>query len=150
MPPNGGEEAVAPRVPPVPAKPTQAEQGEHCATSHAAYRLWCEHCVQGRGRASPNVSVPEGGLPEVGVDCAHVGLEGSQVTILVCKCKRTGCLAATRVPDKGMNAYTLVFFAGWLHGLRWKRLFLRSNNERALLAFVRAAAAGLEGAEVIE
>ena len=29
VPSDGGEEAVAPRVPPVPAKPTQAEQDEH-------------------------------------------------------------------------------------------------------------------------
>ena len=33
MPSDGGEEAVAPRVPPVPAKPTQPEQDEHYA--------WC-------------------------------------------------------------------------------------------------------------
>ena len=31
-----------------------------------------------------------------------------------------------------------------------KRLLLRSDSERALLAFLRAAAAGLEGVEVIE
>ena len=87
---DGGEEAVAPRVPPVPAKPTQAEQDEHYATGHAAYRSWCEHCVKGRGRASPHAVVSEGELPEVGVDYAYLGPEGSQVTILVCKCKRTG------------------------------------------------------------
>ena len=60
---------------------------------------------------SPHVSVPDGELPEVGVDYAYVGPEGSQVTILVCKCKRTGCLAATQVPEKGMNASALSFFA---------------------------------------
>ena len=38
MPSSHGEEAVAPRVPPVPAKPTPAEQHEHCATGHAACR----------------------------------------------------------------------------------------------------------------
>ena len=91
---------------------------------------------------SPHVSVPEGELPEVGVDYAHMGPEGSQVTILVCKCKRTGCLAATQVPEKGMNAYAPAFFTGWLRGLGWKRLLLRSDNERALLAFLRAAAVG--------
>ena len=48
VPSDGGEEVVAPRVPPVPAKPTQAEQDEHCATGHAACRSWCEHCVKGR------------------------------------------------------------------------------------------------------
>ena len=45
--PSGGEEAVAPRV-----------------------RSWCEHCVKGRGRASPHAIVSEGVLPEVGVDYA--------------------------------------------------------------------------------
>ena len=38
----------------------------------------------------------------------------------------------------------------WLRGLGWKRLLLRSDNERALLVFLRAAAADLEGVEVIE
>ena len=150
MPSDGGKEAVAPRVPPVPAKPTQTEQDEHYATGHAACRSWCEHCVKGRGRASPHAVVSEGELPEVGVDYAYLGPEGSQVTILVCKCKRTGCLAATQVPEKGMNVYALAFFTGWLRGLGWKRLLLRSDNERALLAFLRAAAASLEGVEVIE
>ena len=96
VPSDGGEEVVAPRVPPVPAKPTQAEQDEHYAAGHAAYRSWCEHCVKGRGRASPHAVVSEGELPEVGVDYDYLGSEGSQVTILVCKCKRTGCLAAAR------------------------------------------------------
>ena len=49
-----------------------------------------------------------------------------------------------------MNVYALAFFTGWLRGLGWKRLLLRSDNERALLAFLRAAAASLEGIEVIE
>ena len=96
VPSDGGEEVIAPRVPPVPAKPTQAEQDEHYATGHAAYLSWCEHCVKGRGRVSPHAIVSDGELPEVGVDNAYLGPEGSQVTILVCKCKRTGCLAATR------------------------------------------------------
>ena len=57
---DGGDEAVAPRVPRVPSK--QAEQGEHHATGHAAYRWWCEHCVKGRGRATPHAVVSEGGV----------------------------------------------------------------------------------------
>ena len=46
-----------------------------------------------------------------------------------------------------MNAYALAFPAGWLRSLGWKRLLLRPDNERALLAFLRAAAASLEGVE---
>ena len=41
--------------------------------------------VSNVSRASPHAVVPEGELPEVGVDYAHLGPEGSQVTILVCK-----------------------------------------------------------------
>ena len=48
------------------------------------------HCVTGRGRASPHAVVSEGELPEVGVDYAYLGPEGSQVTILVCKCTIAG------------------------------------------------------------
>ena len=86
---------------------------------------------------SPYASVPEGELPEVGVDYAYMGPEASQVSILVCKCKRTACLAAAQVPEKGMNVYAPAFL-------------LRSDNERVLLAFLRAAAASLEVVEVIE
>ena len=60
----------------MPAKPTQAEQDEHYAGGHAAYRSWCEHCVKGRGRASPHAVGSEGELPEVGVDYACLGPEG--------------------------------------------------------------------------
>ena len=85
-------------------------------------------------------------MPEVGVDYAYMGPEGPQVTIL----ELAGSLAATQVPEKGLNAYVLAFFAGWLRGLGWRRLLLRCDNEWALLAFPCAAAAGLEGVEVIE
>ena len=49
-----------------------------------------------------------------------------------------------------MNVCALAFSTRWLRGLGWRRLLLRSDNERALLAFLRAAAASLEGVEVIE
>ena len=65
---DGGEEAVAPRVPPAFSEPTQAWQDEHHAAGHAAYRLWFEHGVKGRGRVSPHASVLEGEWPEVGVE----------------------------------------------------------------------------------
>ena len=104
VPSEGGEEAIAPRVPPVPLTPTQAEQDEHHATGHAAFRSWCEHCVRGRGRVSPHLIAPERELPEVRVDTAYMGPEGAQVTILVCKCKSTGCLAATQVPENGVKS----------------------------------------------
>ena len=79
----------------------QAEHDEHFATGQAACRSWSQHCVRGRVHVSPHVSVPEGEVPEVGVDHAYMGPEGSLVTIVVCKCTRRGCLAAAQVPEKG-------------------------------------------------
>ena len=134
----------------MPPKPSRAEVEEHYATGHAAYRSWCEHCVAGRGRDAPHSGAPEGELPEVGVDYAYLGPEGSRVTLLCCKDKRTGCPAATQVPSKGVDAYALSFLVGWLRSLGWKRLIMRSDNERALLSLLRAAAMNLEGVEVIE
>ena len=90
---------------------------------------------------------PKESCLKLGVDYAYLGPEGSQVTILVCKCKRTGCLAATQVLEKGVNVYVLAFFTGWLRGSGWKRLLLRSDNERALLAFLRAAKRQLDWSE---
>ena len=125
----------------------QAEQDEHCVAGHAAYRSWCEHCVKGRGRVSPHAVVSERELPEVGVDYAYLGPPGSQVTIFGVQVQTH---VATQVPEKGMNVYAPAFFTGWLRGLGRKRLLLRSDKKRALLAFLRAAAASLEGVEVIE
>ena len=42
-----------------------------------------------------------------------MGPEGAQVTILVCKCKRTRCLVATQEPEKCVNVYCLGFFFFW-------------------------------------
>ena len=92
---------------------------------------------------SPHVSGPQGELPEIGVDYA--------------------CIKPGRIPsdDFGVHGSDAAareghecLCSGLLYGvasrLGWKRLLLRSDNERALLACLRAEAAGLEGVEVIE
>ena len=58
-----------------------------------------------------------------------------------------GCDTGAR---EGYECLCSRFFTGWLRGLGWKRLLLRSDTERALFAFLRAAAASLEGVVVIE
>ena len=144
VPSDGGEEVIAPRVAPVPAKPTQTEQDEHCATGHAAYRSWCEHCVKGRGRISPHAVVSEGvarswsrprlpGARRIQSDNFGVQVQTHWVP---------GCNTGAREGHQCLS--------GWLRDLGWKRLLLRSDNERALLAFLRASTSSLEGVEVIE
>ena len=87
----------------MPAKPSLAERAEHYASGQAAFRAWCAHCVKSRGRTAPHFSAPEGELSEVGVDYAYYGPTGRQVMLLGCEDKRTGCLAATQVPAKGVD-----------------------------------------------
>eukprot|EP00971_Amphidinium_carterae_P273664 5431223-Amphidinium_carterae.1 len=54
------------------------------------------------------------------------GPDGSLVTLLVLKDRRTGCLAATQVPAKSAEPYTLGFTVGRLRGLRYKCFILAS------------------------
>ena len=108
---------IAPGVPPVPTKPTQAEQDEHHATGHAAYRSFVSKVED--VHLHMRLFLKES-CQKLESTTLYLGPEGSQATILVCKCKRTGCLTATQVPEKGMNVYTLAFFTGWLRGLGWK------------------------------
>ena len=49
-----------------------------------------------------------------------------------------------------MNAHALAFFPRWLPRFGMETIASEADNERAWLAFLRAAAAGLEGVEVIE
>eukprot|EP00971_Amphidinium_carterae_P256519 5093365-Amphidinium_carterae.1 len=113
-----------PAAPPLLAAAEVAERYRN-ATGHAAYRSWCEHCVAGRGKSATHRAQPEGELPEIGADYAYLGPDGSQVTLLVLKDRRTGCLAATQVPAKSAEPYALGFTVGWLRGLGYKRFILR-------------------------
>ena len=45
---DGEEEAQVAATLPTPYMPTQSERDDHELT-HAQYRSWCEHCVNGRG-----------------------------------------------------------------------------------------------------
>eukprot|EP00971_Amphidinium_carterae_P149742 2968747-Amphidinium_carterae.1 len=91
-----------------PGQPSASEREAHEATGHACYRVWCSHCVQGRGRASPHNPSEEGALPEIGADFAYMGSAGpDQMVLLVLKDKRTGSIGATQVPNKGVDSYAL-------------------------------------------
>ena len=87
---------------------------------------------EAEGVQRPMQGAPAGELPEVGVGYAYLGPEGAQVALLACKDKRTGCLAATQVPSKGVDPYALSFIVGWPRSLAWKRFIMQSDNERAL------------------
>eukprot|EP00971_Amphidinium_carterae_P126129 2498654-Amphidinium_carterae.1 len=74
--------------------------------------------------------------------CLPIGPEGKQASLVMLKDKRTGCLAATQITAKSAEPYALSFVAGWLRGLGYKCLVLKSDNERSNAA-VRTAAHSL-------
>ena len=150
VPSDGGEEVIAPRVQPVPAKPTQAEQDEHHATGPGSLsfmvRTLCQRsrtCISTCGCFRRRIarSWSRQRLPwarRIPSDKFGVQVQTHWVP---------GCDTGA---GEGHECLCSTFFTGWLPGLGWKRLLLRSDNERALLASLRAAAASLEGVEVIE
>ena len=93
--------------------------------------------MAGRGRAST------GELLEVAVDYAYQSWD-QRVRKSPCwwSDKKAGCLGATQVPSKGVEPYSQAFLVGWLRGLGYKRLVMRSDNERALLALLRSKPRG--------
>ena len=127
------------------------EREQHEASGHAQYRSWCRHCLAGKGRTSPHVSQGTGDLPEIGFDYGYLSREHEKALPLICaKDQTTQALCASVVPAKGNDAYAISFLVGWLRGLGWKRLVMRSDSEPALLSLLRLVSANLQGIEVVE
>eukprot|EP00974_Lingulodinium_polyedra_P026370 2543977-Lingulodinium_polyedra.AAC.1 len=70
--------------------------------------------------------------------------------LLVIKDRSTQCIGATMIQRKGhQDDYAVSYMTGVVLGLGWKRLLLRSDNEPALLSFLRRVTANLPGVEVV-
>ena len=61
----------------------------------------------------------------------------------------TGSYAATALPAKGRIAYGISYLVGWLRGLGYKRLVVKSDNERALLSLLSAVSESMPGVEMV-
>ena len=79
---------------------------------------------------------------EVGIDFCYVGPLGEGVPMLVARDRPpplgTGSYAATFLSSKGRTPYGIAFLVGWFRGLGYKKVVVRSDNERALLSLVSA------------
>jgi hypothetical protein len=95
-----------------PLMPTVEERRER-ETMHLAFRVWCLHCMQGRGKARRRARQEEGGVYELHIDyCSHTSTGGEGTVMLVAREGSTRMTMATVVPRKG----TLGEFAakkGW-------------------------------------
>ena len=147
-----GDEAMVPRVPNLTPEPSARQIAEHVWTGHAVYRSWCRHCVASKGRAHAHPSREEGGLPESGIDYGFFGLDREDVLPILCvKCRNssTGCVGATVVDRKGASDYASSFLTEFIKSLGFKRILVRSDNERSLLSSIERVTSNSTGVELV-
>ena len=71
--------------------------------------------------------------------------------ILCVKCRNssTGCMGATVVDRKGASEYANSFLTALLKSLGFKRILVRSDNERSLLSLIERVTCNLTGVELV-
>ena len=147
-----GDEAMVPRVPNLPPEPSSRQIAEHELTGHAVYRSWCRHCVASKGRAHAHSSREEGELPEIGIDYGFFGRDKEDVLPILCvRCRNssTGCVGATVVDRKGASDYANSYLTAFIKSVGFKRILVRSHNERSLLSLLERVTSNLTGVELV-
>ena len=152
---DAGEEMQQPRVKMVPKTVSKADEEAHYATGHAVFRSWCRHCVDSRGLGDQHRRSPkeekETGLPTIHADYGFMadGASEESLPILVLRDGTTRGYGATAVPRKGVDKYSIAFYAGFVKELGWRRYVSKSENEPALLALKGAVSTVLKDVEMV-
>ena len=109
-------------------------------------------CVEGSS-ARTHSSREEGELPEIGIDYGFFGRDREDVLPILCvKCRNssTGCLCATVVDRKGASDYASSYLTAFIKSLGFKRILVRSDNERSLLSLIERVMNNLTGVEMVQ
>ena len=71
--------------------------------------------------------------------------------ILCVKCRNssTGCMGATVVDRKGASDYASSFLTVFIKSFGFKRILVRSDNERSLLSLIECVTSNLTGVELV-
>ena len=94
-----------------------------------------------------------GELPDIGIDHGFIGRGGEDVLPILCvKCRNspTGCLGATVVDRKGASDDASSFLTAFIKSLGFKRILVRSDNERPLLSLIERVTCNLTGVEFVQ
>ena len=146
---------------PSPYMPTQSERDDHDLT-HATYRSWCEHCVQGRGvemghRVGDDHS--ERGVAVIGFDymfltqkdvysraewdsCPEKDIDERFVMkVLVVRNMLSKSLFAHAVAAKGSDdaGFAVQCIVDDITWLGYSRVILKSDNEPAIVRLLKDA-----------
>ena len=94
-----------------------------------------------------------GELPEIGIGYGFFGRGGEVVLPILCvKCRNssTGCLGATVVDRKCASDYASSFLTAFIKSLGFKRILVKSDNERSLLSLIERVMNNLTGVELVQ
>ena len=132
--------------------PSARQIAEHELTGHAVYRSWCRQCVASKGRAHAHSSRVEGELLDIGIDYGFFGGGEDVLPILCVKCRNssTGCVGAAVVDGKGASDYASSFLTAFIKSLGFKRIQVRSDNERSLLSVIERVMNNLTGVALVQ
>ena len=101
-------EEVKPRLPQGIKGPSTKMRQEHDATGHAVFRPWSLHCIAGKGLRNPHVDAGESEESEVVFEYGFDTEEKEKCApMIICRETRYGSYAASKLANKGVNAYTL-------------------------------------------
>ena len=144
------------RKPGAPARvrtPTSLEKEDHYNSGHARYRNWCPHCVAAKGQGQAHKmsgGANPGEIPELGFDYFYLGdQQNTGLPNIAARDNATGSFAGSTLEQKGRNTYAKAYLVGWIRGLGYKRVVMRSDNEPSILALLREVAAELPEIECV-
>ena len=89
---------------------------------------------------------------KIGIDYGFFGRDREDVLPILCVKSRnssTGCLGATVVDRKGASDCASSFLTPFIKSLGFKRILMRSDNERSLLSLIERATCNLTGVELV-
>ena len=92
-------------------------------------------------------------MPEIGIDYGFFGRDQEDVLSILCvKCRNssTGCLGATVVDRKGASDNASSYLTAFFTSLGFKRILVRSDNERSLLSLIERVMDNLTGVELVQ
>ena len=91
----------------------------------------------------------EGESQEIGIDYGFLGRDKDVLPILCVKCRNssTGGLGATVVDRKGASDNARSFLTAFVKSLGFKRILVRSDNERSLSSLIERVTCNLTGVE---
>ena len=136
--------------------PTRSQRERHELENHAVFRPWCAVCVKGRGVGSQHKRKRKQ-VAEASRDGATIysdyffmsSEDAGSEPMLVMKYSRSGRLAATALPAKGVTDFGVKTFKHFIQSTGVRSFVNMSDNENSIVALKEAAARACEGVEAI-